>query len=186
MENWIIKKKGQQNYLCRRWAHRFIFLFIAKITTFFSRIFFNDRDFINLINIQKFLIFPKFTCLLGKGSIDICCSKIWNSKWQYYLLFQDLEQQMAIQRYAGTWKWRSEECNNFYSIENAENDADELKAKVWLVGISPIGLPNRTYPGRARQDLSATCVQGDTKGSFVPFHEHWHFHQSWTQFCLNR
>ena len=85
---------------------------------------------------------------------------------------------MAIQRYAGTWKWRSEECNNFYSIENAENDADELKAKVWLVGISPIGLPNRTYPGRARQDLSATCVQGDTKGSFVPFHEHWHFHQS--------
>ena len=32
-------------------------------------------------------------------------------------------------RNASTWKWRSEECNNFYHIQSVEKNADELKTK---------------------------------------------------------
>ena len=32
-------------------------------------------------------------------------------------------------RNAGTWKLRSEECNDFYRIESMENGADEWKTK---------------------------------------------------------
>ena len=36
---------------------------------------------------------------------------------------------VLYRRYAGTWKWRSEECNHFYCIQRVENDPDQLKTK---------------------------------------------------------
>ena len=82
-------------------------------------------------------------------------------------------------RYAGTWKWRSEECN-ISIASKVENVADELKTKFCARYLGcPIGL--------IQDALAKTCqlpvVQGDTEGSFIPFNKH--FPKCWEPFCLN-
>ena len=140
-----------------------------------------DREFINLIIFRKFPIFAKSNCLLG---ISVQPSTLpsaagWPNIWgpqdercqnSIYDLFEMHITAVLYRnsgtalpkggffkcnmRDAGTWKWRSEECNNFYRIEILENDAENFV----LVEITKlIGLSKRTYQGRARQDLSATC-----------------------------
>ena len=63
--------------------------------------------------------------------------------------------------------------------------ADEVKTKLWARW-------NNYVNWGAQKDfiqyaLVKTCqlpvVQGENKGSFIPFHEH--FHECWKQFCLN-
>ena len=53
-------------------------------------------------------------------------------------------------RYAGTWKWRSEECKNPYLIKSVNNDdPDELKTKFWAGW-------NNNVKWAAQKDLSRT------------------------------
>ena len=55
----------------------------------------------------------------------------------------------------------------------------------WLFGITKLdGLPNRTYPGRASQDLSATCCSRWHRRFSFPSMSI--FHKCWEPFCVNR
>ena len=82
-------------------------------------------------------------------------------------------------RYAGTWKWRSEECN-ISIASKVENVADELKTKFCARYLGcPIGL----IQGALAKACQLPVVQGDTEGSFIPFNKH--FPKCWEPFCLN-
>ena len=56
----------------------------------------------------------------------------------------------------------------------------ELKIKFWACW-------NNNVNWTAQKEFIQTCqlpvVQGDTEGSFIPFHEH--FHMCWERFCPN-
>ena len=76
-------------------------------------------------------------------------------------------------RYDGTWKWHSEESKNLYHIERVDNVADESKIRFWVFW-------NKNVNWAAQKDFIQDAIvkscqlpvlQGDTEGSFIPFHE---------------
>ena len=156
-----------------------------------------DRAFINLINFRKFLVFAEihvscsnavwpFASVDGSKSgaqkMNVARSPSTSFSTCITLLFctrdcgtalpkggflkGDLRDSAASwRRNACTWKLRPEECNNFYRIESVDNGADELKAKF-------CARRNNQKDFALVKTCQLLVVQGDTEGSFIPFHKH--------------
>ena len=83
-------------------------------------------------------------------------------------------------RYACPWKWCSEECKNLYN--------GSIASHVWIMmvmnwrqnfGLVKLGCLNWLIQDALVKTCQLPVVQGDTEGSFIPFHKHFHQCHGW-------